>query len=64
MACCRRRSPAQAPGEIKTVTVTLSTADLSIYSVVHGDWMPVSGKFTVFVGASATDIKLTGAFNV
>jgi beta-glucosidase len=46
-----------------TVTMTLSVEDLSIWSVVKHAWMPVSGEFKVFVGASAADIRLKGVFS-
>jgi beta-glucosidase len=52
-----------APKETKSVTVTLSTEDLSIWSVTEHAWVAVSGDFQVFVGASAADIRLKGAFS-
>ena len=52
-----------APKETKSVTITLSTEDLSIWSVTKHAWVVVSGDFQVFVGASAADIRLKGAFS-
>ena len=53
-----------AVGETNTVIVSLTPADLSIYNVVEAAWVPVSGEFRVFVGASAADIMLKGSFTV
>ena len=51
-----------APKQTKTVTVKLSPADLSIWSVAAHAWVPVTGKFLVLVGASSSDIRLRGSF--
>ena len=53
-----------AAGQSKTVRVALSPADLSIWSVGEHSWVPVSGDFRVYVGASAADIRLNGSFVV
>ena len=52
------------PGASQEVTVPLTSADLSTYSSVAGVFVDVKGEFKVMVGASATDIRLTGTFTV
>jgi beta-glucosidase len=52
-----------APGETRTVRFTLSPADLALYDR-DGKWTVEPGRFTVMVGASATDLRLRSAFTL
>ncbi|EIN07941.1 glycoside hydrolase family 3 protein [Punctularia strigosozonata HHB-11173 SS5] len=55
---------ALAAGASSEVTMQLSRYDLSIWDVVSQQWIIPSGAFTVSVGASSRDLRLTGSFNV
>lgn len=46
-------------GETKTVTMEINKRDLSYYSESQKDWVAEPGKYTIKVGASSKDIKLT-----
>lgn len=48
------------PGESKTVSVNLDKYALSFFDEHKGKWVAEAGKFTVSVGASSADVKLTG----
>ena len=48
-----------APGETKTVTFRLDKRAFAYYSVRIHDWHVESGKFTIMIGASSKDIRLT-----
>lgn len=48
-----------APGETKTVSMTVTARDLSYYSVDLGDWYAPSGTYEVLVGHASDDIRLT-----
>lgn len=48
-----------APNETKTVTMYIEKRDLSYYDVNVKDWVAEAGKYTIKVGASSRDIKLT-----
>ncbi|KAI0689019.1 glycosyl hydrolase family 3 N terminal domain-containing protein [Cytidiella melzeri] len=50
--------------EKKTVTLTLSRYDLSIWDVVHQGWVKPTGKITFSVGASSRDFRLAGTVPV
>ncbi|PPQ82385.1 hypothetical protein CVT25_008346 [Psilocybe cyanescens] len=50
-----------AVGQIKTVSISLITRDLSIWDTPSQSYVRPSGLFTVFVGASISDIQLTGS---
>lgn len=52
-----------APGESKTVTLSLNRADLSYFDPVKNDWVADPGEFDVWVGSSSADIRLRGEFN-
>ncbi len=52
---------ALAPGETKTVSLTLTARDLSWYNVELGDWYAASGAYEVMVGHASDDIRLTAA---
>ena len=47
-------------GQSKTVTLTLSRYDLSIWDVVAQGWKKPDGKITFSVGASSRDFSLQG----
>lgn len=54
---------ALAPGETRTVDFTLTPADLQLYDR-DNRWTVEPGRFTVFVGASSADIRLSGNFTL
>lgn len=47
-----------APGETKTVTMTLDARSFSYYSVELHDWYAHSGEYVISVAASSRDIRL------
>lgn len=47
------------PGESKTVTFTLCNDDFSVYAPDVHDFIPLSGRYEIQVGASSRDIRLT-----
>jgi beta-glucosidase len=47
------------PGESKVVTLTLVERDFAFYSEKLNDFAVESGKFTILVGASSRDIRLS-----
>ena len=49
-------------GTSKTVTFDIRRKDLSYWDVVSQVWKVPSGTFTVYVGASSRDVRLTGGF--
>lgn len=51
-------------GEEKEITVELGKRAFAYYNVNIHDWHVESGKFTVKIGASSRDIKLTAEVNV
>ena len=53
-----------APGETKTVTFRLDKRAFAYYSVKIHDWHVESGKFTIMIGASSKDIRLTKEVDV
>jgi beta-glucosidase len=48
-------------GESATVHFELTRRDLSIWDTVQQSWVLQSGKYTVYVGASSRDIRLSGS---
>lgn len=52
------------PGQSKTVTLTLSRYDLSIWDVTAQGWKKPEGKITFSVGASSRDFRLKGSIPV
>ncbi len=52
-----------APGETKRATFPLRAADLALYDRAN-QWTVEPGRFTVMVGASSADVRLTGHFVV
>lgn len=51
------------PGESKTVNLVLNNRDLSFWHETNNDWLLEPGKFTVYVGGSHQDIRLTQSFD-
>ncbi|KAF8638262.1 hypothetical protein AX17_002284 [Amanita inopinata Kibby_2008] len=49
-----------AKGENKSVSMTLSQRELSVWDVVSQSWRIPEGQFTVLVGVSSMDIRLRG----
>lgn len=50
------------PGESKTVNVTLSRYDLSIWDVSSQTWVRAPGTYSLSVGASSRSFKMKGTF--
>ena len=48
------------PGETKSVTLTLTRQSLAYYDPAAGGWVTEPGDFTLLVGSSSCDIRLTG----
>ena len=53
-----------APGTHATVTIQLTSAELSVWSVSQHRWVVVPGDFGVMVGGSSADLPLKGTMNV
>lgn len=53
-----------APGASGTVTFSLRKRDLSYWDVPSQNWVVPSGSFTINVGASSRDLRLTGSLSV
>ncbi|KAF8607864.1 glycoside hydrolase family 3 protein [Ceratobasidium sp. AG-I] len=51
-----------AVGASSTVTLTLSTREISVWDTPSQSWKRPSGTFTVYVGSSHSDIRLQGTF--
>ncbi len=51
------------PGETRTVSFTLIPEHLELYDR-SGHWTVEPGSFTVMVGASSEDVRLTGTFTI
>jgi beta-glucosidase len=51
------------PGETRTVAFTLTPEHLELYNRAR-EWVVEPGRFTVMVGASSEDIRLTGGFDI
>ncbi|HKU17320.1 MAG TPA: glycoside hydrolase family 3 C-terminal domain-containing protein [Steroidobacteraceae bacterium] len=52
-----------APGESQIVRFTLSTRDLAYYDVHRRAWTTTPGKYRLYVGSSAADIRATRPLN-
>jgi beta-glucosidase len=52
------------PGESQTITLNLNARDLSSFNTAASAWVADAGKYEVLIGASSSDIKLTGSFNL
>jgi beta-glucosidase len=46
------------PGESKTVSITLSRYDLSMWDVLGQSWMRAEGTYSLSIGASSRDFRL------
>lgn len=55
---------ALAPGETRTVSFELTGEDLKFYDDKAGAWVLEPGRFTVYVAASADDVKGSACFDV
>lgn len=53
-----------AAGETKDVSFSLDKQALSFYSTASHSWVAEPGEFEVWIGASSSDIKLKGAFEL
>lgn len=51
-------------GQTKTVKLTLSLYDLSVWDVVAQGWRRPSGRITFSVGASSRDFRLNGTIPI
>jgi beta-glucosidase len=51
------------PGATKSLTFKLTPADLQLYDR-NGKWTVEPGRFTVMIGASSEDIRLSGHFTI
>ncbi|KAF7327054.1 putative beta-glucosidase L [Mycena kentingensis (nom. inval.)] len=49
-------------GESRAVTIVIGAREMSIWDVVTQAWVRPAGTFTVTVGASIRDLRLTGTF--
>lgn len=54
---------ALAPGETKTVTMTINARDLSFWHKELGDWYAASGDYELLIGHASDDIKKTAAIH-
>jgi beta-glucosidase len=52
------------PGESQTITLNLIARDLSSFNTSASAWIADEGKYAILIGASSSDIKLTGSFNL
>jgi beta-glucosidase len=52
------------PGESKSVTFTISKEELSFYDDRVAEWCAEPGKFTLYVGSSSSDVRLTKSFKL
>ena len=52
------------PGQSETIHFTLSPSDLASFDTKRTSWVADAGKYTVKIGASSADFKLTADFNL
>ncbi|KAK9786720.1 putative Cel3e-like protein [Seiridium cardinale] len=52
------------PGDSVTIRFELTRRDLSVWDVASQQWEIQDGNYTVFVGASSRDVRLTGNIEV
>ena len=55
---------ALAPGETKTVTLTLDHASLAFWDDAKHAWVAEAGEFEVLVGSSSQDIHASEMFSL
>ena len=53
-----------APGETAEIRLPVTLRDLSFYDETNDDWKLEKGEFTVFVGSSSRDIRLTTSLQI
>jgi beta-glucosidase len=53
-----------APGEVQTVTFTISVEDLKFFDDAKHEWVAEPGKFTIYIGASSADVRAKVAFEL
>ena len=53
-----------APGESKTVALTLEPQYLSIFNTGKGGWELVPGEYKVYVGGSSQDLPLSQTVSI
>jgi beta-glucosidase len=46
------------------VTFTISKEELSFYDDRVAEWCAEPGKFTIYVGSSSSDVRLTKSFKL
>lgn len=51
-------------GQSGTADITLRRKDMSYWDVVSQNWIVPSGTFSISVGSSSRDIRLTGSIDV
>jgi beta-glucosidase len=56
------KTKALAPGESQTLTFQLTPRDLASFDEASSSWTAEAGTYTVKVGASSEDLRLTGTF--
>jgi beta-glucosidase len=56
------KTKALAPGESETLTFTLAPRDLASFDEASSAWVSEAGTYTVKIGASSEDIRLTATF--
>ncbi len=52
------------PGQSQVVTLTFSLKDLASFNTASSSWIADAGTYTVKVGASSTNLKANGTFNL
>jgi beta-glucosidase len=52
------------PGQSQTLSFVLTAADLASFDTPSTSWVAEGGQYTVKIGASSTDIRLSAAFTL
>lgn len=52
------------PGETKTVTFVLNKRSFAYYNETAGDWFVESGEYTICIGASSRDLRLSESIKI
>ena len=52
------------PGELQTLTFTLTPEDLASFDTNSSSWITEAGKYTIKIGASSLDIKSSSSFKL